>query len=545
MKDFIVLKFLDRFSVFFEKLGVDYYVMRRILQVKLIMDGRRVPTIMSNSSKKKKYTDNDDNNSNYNMSLLMYGIISLILIPIVFIGNNYIFQMSFVFGILMFMLMTSLISDFSSVLLDIRDKNIIFSKPVKSKTLSMAKFIHILIYMITITFCLAGIPLIAALIRHGIIFFILFLLEIILVDLFIVVITALLYLLILRFFDGEKLKDIINYVQIILTITITIGYQLIGKLFSFVNLNIVFTPKWWQYFIIPMWFGAPFELILHRNYNLYIILFSMLAIIVPIISIAVYLKLIPSFERNLQKLNNNVETKKVNSKLIRDISSIICSSKLEKAFFRFSYDMMKNERQFKLKVYPSLGFSVIFPFIFLFNDLRGSSLSGVASSKLYLTIYFCALMLPAVIMMMKYSENYKGAWIYKAAPIKETSDIYRGTFKAFIIQFVLPLFSLEGLIFIVIFGIRIFPDLILVFLNMMLYIVICFRVFHKALPFSEPFGTANQSEGLIIMPVMILIGVLAWVHYISTSYSYGVLIYIIIVMLLNVVAWKKALNIIL
>ncbi|HEY5582867.1 MAG TPA: hypothetical protein VIK78_00015 [Ruminiclostridium sp.] len=543
MKDFIVLKFLDRFKRIFEKLGVDYAVMRRILQVKLIMDSRRVPTIMKNSSSKN--TGMEDKKSSFNMSLLMYGLIGLMLVSLVLIGSNFIYQMSFVFGILIFMLMTSLISDFSSVLLDIRDKNIIFSKPVKSITLSMAKAIHILIYMFTITFSLTGIALIASLVKYGIIFFIMFLAEIILVDLFIVVLTALLYLFILRFFDGEKLKDIINYVQIILSITIAIGYQLLARLFSFVNLNMVFTPKWWQYFIVPLWFGAPFELIIHRNYKFTFLLLSILGVIVPIISIVVYLKLIPFFEENLQKLNNNSEQKKENKRFVNVISSIVCRTKSENAFFRFSCAMMKSEREFKLKVYPSLGFSLIFPFIFLFSDITGKGFTGIASSKMYLTIYFCALMLPTVIMMMKYSGNYKGAWIYKVAPIKDTSDIYKGVFKAFIVKLVAPVFTLESLIFIVIFGIRIVPDLILVFLNMTLYIVICFRAFRKALPFSEAFGTAQQSEGLIIIPIMFLLGGLALLHFIATLFTFGVLIYIIIALLVNAVAWKKAFNIIL
>lgn len=48
------MKFLDRFKGLFERLGIDYYIMRRILQVKLTLDGRRTPTTMINSSKIKK-----------------------------------------------------------------------------------------------------------------------------------------------------------------------------------------------------------------------------------------------------------------------------------------------------------------------------------------------------------------------------------------------------------------------------------------------------------------------------------------------------------
>lgn len=544
MKDFKVLKFLDRFKSFFEKLGIDYNIMRRILQVKLTMDGRRVPTIIGNSSKSKEQGKNKDENS-FKKSLYFYGLMGVFfLIPFIIMDKSYIFQMSFAFGILMFMLMTSLISDFSSVLLDVRDKNIIFSKPVDNKTLSMAKIVHIFIYMFFITISFSGAGLVVALIKHGILFFILFLLEIILMDLFIVVLTALLYLLILKFFDGEKLKDIINYVQIILTIAITVGYQFLGRLFDLSNLNIVFVPKWWQYIIAPIWFGAPFELILNGTKNIYYVIFSILALVVPIISIIIYIKLIPTFERNLQKLNNNIsEVKKGNNKFSQWTSNIICFSKQEKIFFRFASDMMKNEREFKLKVYPSLGFALIFPFIFIFNELRSESFSTIASGKMYLNIYFCALLLPTVVMMIKYSEKYKGAWIYKAIPINDISAVFKGTLKAFIVKLLAPIYIVECIIFIFIFGLRILPDLVLVFLSILLFATLCFKFLKTSLPFSQKYEAAQQSEGLIMIPLMMLLGVLAGIHYACTFLNYTVYMYILVMIVLNIVMWKKTFNI--
>ncbi|MGY0373707.1 hypothetical protein [Clostridium sp. JNZ J1-5] len=543
MKDFKALRFLDRFRSFFEKLGVDYHIMRKILQVKLIMDGRRVPTIISDSSKKKNNKENKDEN-NFMKSLWFYGLLGIIMIPFVIMGKNYIFQMSLAFGILMFMVMTSLISDFSSVLLDIRDKNIIFSKPVDNKTLSMAKIIHVLIYMLSITIAISGPALIASLVKRGVLFFIVFLLEIILMDLFIVVLTALLYLLILKFFDGEKLKDIINYVQISLSIVITVGYQLLGRLFNLVDLNIVFSPKWWQYFIVPIWFGAPFELILKGNKSIYFIVFSILAVLVPILSIVIYVKLIPTFERNLQKLNNNSEkVKKENKRFFHGISNVVCSSKEERVFFKFASDMVKNERDFKLKVYPSLGFALIFPFIFIFNELRDRGLDSIGASKMYLNIYFCALLLPTVVMMMKYSGKYKGAWIYKTAPVKNITSIFKGTLKAFIIRLLLPIYIIESIIFTALFGVRIFPDLIVVFLNILFFIVICFKFLKKALPFSESYEAAQQSEGLVIIPLMILLGALAGIHYLATLFVYGIYLYMVIMVIANVTIWRKAFNI--
>lgn len=543
MKDYKILQVMDRFKTVFEKLDIDYPIMRKILRIKLVMDARRVPTIMSNASKKKGKRSNEDKN-NFTRSLWVYGLMGLLMVPFILMSESYIFQMSIVFGILIFMITTSLISDFSSVLLDITDKNIITSKPVANKTLSIAKTIHVFIYMSYITIALAGIPLVASLIRHGILFFIIFLLEIILVDLFIVMLTTLLYLIILKFFDGEKLKDIINYVQIALSISMTIGYQLIGRLFSFMDLNVIFHPKWWQYFIIPIWFGAPFEYFLKGNNNYFYLSFSILALVVPIISIVLYIKNISVFERSLQKLNNSSEHKKNKSKKFSQwLTNILCRSKEEKIFFRFASDMMRNERGFKLKVYPSLGFAIIFPFIFIFNQLKYSDLVTIASSKLYFNIYFCALLLPTIIMMIKYSGKHKGAWVYKILPIYEISPIFKGTIKALFVRLLLPVYGVECILFMSIFGIRIFGELIIVFLNIMLFTVLCFRIIKKSLPFSEAFDATRQSEGFVVFPLMLVIGVLGGIHFACTLFNYGLFILTAILILLNIIAWKKAFNI--
>lgn len=541
MKDFKVLKLLDKFKPLFEKTGVDYPIMRKILQVKFTLDGRRTPTVMMNNSNKKK--KNEENS--FIKSLWIYIIFGIILVPFVFMEGNYLFQMSFLFGILMFMMMTTLISDFSSVLLDLRDKDIILSKPVSGKTLSMAKTIHIIIYMLSITFFFAGPALIVSLFQRGFSFFIIFLFEIILMDLLIVALTALLYLLILKFFDGEKLKDIINYVQILLTITLSIGYQLIGRLFDFSDImGIQFNPKWWQYLIPPMWFGAPFELILNHNNEFYILSFSILALAVPILAIIMYTKLTPSFESNLQKLNNiSGEVKAKDKGLKHLISQWICRTKEERTFFRFATNMMKNEREFKLRVYPSLGFSLIFPFIFLLMDSSSGGVGDVSTSRRYFSIYFVALMIPTILMTIGYSSKYKGAWVYKTMPLNSTEPIFKGTIKAFILNLLLPLYILQSVVFMIAFKGKLFLDLIIVFLNILLYIVICFKMMKKILPFSEPFEMSNQSGGLIIIPLFFMLAALAFAHFGITVYKYGSYILIFVLIALNLVLWKRSFDI--
>lgn len=258
MNDFTSLRILDRFRGLFEKANIDYDVMRKILQLKLTMDSRRIPPIMSNVKTKKE-------GNQFLKSLWMYGFFGILfLTPFLFLGEEYLFSLTFMFTALFVILMTSMVSDFSAVLLDTRDKKILYPKPLSKRTVNAAKVIHILIYMVLLTGSFIVIPLVISIFKHGFVFALLFMVETILISNLAVVLTAFVYLFILQFFSGEKLKDIINYVQIFLAIGMAISYQLVGHVFEVINIDITYIFAWWHLLLPPIWFAAPFEVLLNH-----------------------------------------------------------------------------------------------------------------------------------------------------------------------------------------------------------------------------------------------------------------------------------------
>ena len=134
MSDFMSLRFLDRFEKGFNKVGIEYPLLRQILKIKLTMDSRRIPTVYS----QQKVDESKDKN-HFLRSLWIYALYGLAVVPFLFFSDQYFFQMSIIFSVLMFILMTSMISDFSAVLLDIRDRAIIGPEPINKRTLITAK----------------------------------------------------------------------------------------------------------------------------------------------------------------------------------------------------------------------------------------------------------------------------------------------------------------------------------------------------------------------------------------------------------------------
>ncbi|OPA75315.1 hypothetical protein BVG16_22245 [Paenibacillus selenitireducens] len=537
MREIRSLLVLDRFRSLFDKLGIDYAVMRKILQVKLLMDRRRVPTVIGERSKIHEEEFLESNN--FMKSLWIYGIYGAIMIPIIVMGDNYFIQMSLVFGMSMFIMMTTMISDFSSVMLDVRDISTLSTKPVDPKTIRMAKTMHISIYMFILTFVLMAPGWVASIIRHGIGFGLIYLLETILMDMFILVMTSIVYLVVLKLYDGERLKDIINYVQIGLSIGVAVGYQLVIRSFDLVQSALAWTPTWWNFFIPPLWFAAPFEL-LKGNRNGYYIAFTVLALCVPICLFLTYTKFMPAFEQNLIKLmhSQSMRSAKSSHGVIQRLSKWICRSTEEQAFFRFALRMLGSEREFKLKVYPSVALMAVLPFIFIFSGLRSKSWAELADSKLYFTIYLSLMMIPTVVNMLKYSGRYKGSWIYTVAPIQNIALLHRGTIKAVMVRLFLPIYLILCMVLIGVFGITIIPHLMIIMFSANLYLLLCYQWIGKSLPFSVSFAGAQQESQWTIFPLVLLLLPFAAVHFGISNNSYAVYGYMVILVLVNAVMWK-------
>lgn len=543
MKDYKFLKFLDKFKGVYKSFGVDYEDMRLILALKLTLDERRVPTIIQNNKNK----DESEEKNNFFKSLFFYAFMGIFIGMFTFIPIDEMYIYTVVISIFMFLTLTVFISDFSSVLLDVRDNNLIATKGVTGKTINAAKITHICYYLFFMSLALCWLAIIG-MFRLSILTGLIFLLEIIVIDIFMIVITAILYLLILKYFDGEKVKDIINFVQIALTIVMAVGYQVIARVFNFVDLKAVYNEKLWNLLLPPMWFASPLYLV--SGGKLTVILATLLAfsIIVPIVAITFYIKNNSNFENYLAKLNiSGGREKEKRDSLLYKIGYITCKSKMEKAYYRFSNSIMKREREFKLRVYPSLAFTMVFPLIFIFMSFDHYEyksiyqfIGSLKDSKSFLYIYFSAMMIPTIMIMLQYSACYKGAWVFKTSPMEGVGNIYRGCYKAFVFNLFLPIYLCEGVIFTLVYGVRVIPNLIATLLYITLVIPMFFRIFKMAQPFSEEFKVTKGGDGVIALFFSIaVIGLGALIHWILTKVNIGVAIYCVVLILFNYFLWNS------
>ena len=159
---------------------------------------------------------------------------------------------------------------------------------------------------------------------------------------------------------------------------------------------------------------------------------------------------------------------------------------------------------------------------------------------MYFNMYFTTFSLLTILQYLSYSGNYKGAWIYKVLPVKDMESIYKGTVKASLINLFTPMFIVVSIIFLFIFGLKIIPHIIVIYLNMMLLTSIIFKLTNKNkdLPFSRSFEISQEGMLGDLFLFLLVTGLLFGIHFLFEKVSYGVYIYLVIAIMLNSITWR-------
>ena len=540
MEDFFSLKILDLFRPLFEAFGVEYEKMRLIVNMKLTLDKRK-----NNSS---------ENKNSFMQSVILYLVIGLVASRTIVMPIDIMTKMTVLFALIFVMLLTCFITDFSSVILDTYDRHIIGITDVKDITLNMAKIVHIIIYISIISLSISAFSILMILMAYNIGFCLLFILCMILMDFLLIMMTSVIYYLLIKIFKGEKLKDVLNLFQIFMILVFSIMYYFITSSLSDIQINYTFGINAYDLFIPFMWFASLFCVIFYGKIQTLYIIMAILGIIVPILSILIYVKLTPAFERNLDKLEQvsyNEKDSKTKKSFVSKLGDKICKNNEEKSFFEFIYTNLSRDREFKTRVYPTLASGIIMPLVLLFVTYDRSMgimeyLKSLSTTNNFLNIYLAVILLQNCILLLKYSKEYEASFIYDVLPISKKKNIYSAEFKVIIIKLFVPVFIIIGIPYLILFKAKFIVHLLIAFVSTIFISMGTFRVNDKSLPFSEDYAvTANTSNFLNIIKSIGFVGVAVLLHYLiilKTPYIFSVA-YLILLILIMKIIWNKVFDI--
>lgn len=525
--DKLFLRLLTVFYPMFEKTGVNISQLNEILRVKLLMDNRR-PKATFAARRRSALAEPSGPASQWRIgffSLLMGLGMSMLL----FINGAPLLAQSFYFALFMVLMALSLISDFTSVLLDTRDQFILLPRPVDDRTIAVSRILHITIYVLRQGLTL-GLPAIimAGFIDRSVFAALLFLVQIIEATFLCTLIVNLVYLLLMKSVSPQKFKDIISYFQVVFSMLIFAAYILPRAINMSVLSHINLLGHWWAYILPPVWIAALNGVLIHpQQSNIITSLLAIAGFTLPVIGFWVVAKVLaPGFNKRLAELgtsdSNNTAQKTTNKTYKLDfrdrIANFIAPHPVENAGFRLTWKLAARTREFKVKVYPSFAFVVVY-FLFFALSAPGANISEKinhfqnGASYIFL-VYLSTIVLTNIFSNISLSEKYKAAWVYYALPIKTPGKILSGMYKAIISLYFLPYCALLTIAMTFVWGPKVINDAILGFLisNICGILLALFMV--KGLPFSKP-AVPKQSGGKMIASFIVTMSIacLGYGHY--------------------------------
>jgi hypothetical protein len=220
------------------------------------------------------------------------------------VGKDMVTSLTIYFSFYIFVLASTLIADFTSVLIDVRDNMIILPKPINDKTFVLARLMHIIIHITKIVLPMSIPGMIYLGIQKGLLGWLPFLLLVMAATLFTIFLINAVYILILKITTPQKFKTIISYFQIGFAIVFYGGYQLVPRLISKSALsNYSIENFFWKWLAPPYWFGESWEFMHSGVFSLSLLIAFLLSLLLPLLSIWIVIKYFaPSFNQKLSML---------------------------------------------------------------------------------------------------------------------------------------------------------------------------------------------------------------------------------------------------
>jgi ABC-2 type transport system permease protein len=501
---------LSPFKPIIERTGADFKQVCYLVDLKLLLDNRKTNP---NSTRQR----NDPKNTLIRQSL-MYVFVGTML-SLMFLQSKDLFLISFSTHIyLMVMVAISMMAEYSVSLFDTRDNNLIIPLPVNGQTLGWARVMHIFLYLFLLTFSLVLPALVTTGIKFGILSSLLLFASALLNTIFTLFFTIFIYLGLMKFTSGDKLKDVLMYIQVGLTIAIMIGYQFAPRyLMNNGGNSSLMQPDWYFLFIPPAWFSMLTTSFQHHE--TIILAGTILALVIPVISMLFIGKnLFYGFENKLNQLNSGdvsnkkekqYNRKRENSVWFQIITLILGVPKSELPVFGLMWKLTGRERLFKQSILPMIAYMVVIPLFSIFSSKDMGKLDAKYLTFLYFTI-MTSSMIPFIINI---GNNSQTIWIFRSIPTLRPSTVLSNAVKAAFGRFFVPIFIVMVLPLFYFKGPMAIIDIITIFL-FNCFITFAILYFQPpAMPFSQTKAAAQGGKTALRMMLIIFLAIpLGFLH---------------------------------
>jgi hypothetical protein len=497
---------------------LDWYQVAELVKISMRMDLRD----------QRNRPDNKKRVSPLLRSLIFYVILSITLSTNLVLHAHLFTYVFFVLTYSMVMTAFSVLLDFSQMILQPQDVNVLSHRPLSSRTYFTAKLANLLFYMLLVGSALCLIPSLIGigLTEKAFVFPFIFFPVSLVANLMTASVIILIYTTVMKILPKERFKDILVYIHIGLAVCIFLAYQLIPRFGSSMILETYFSWKWLC--LIPSaWFAGAVQVLSGMGTTFDLQLLGIGAVVTFILLPLSFRRL--SFQYTEIVKSPDYETISSKRKIEKQ-SRMLKTSGLLRGLLRYpealaGYElarrMLWRDRTVKMGVFFGFVFSLVFLLLFIFSgDLRDPFQTTLFSDEGRGSIVFILIIFYMVhwfITSMLYTLDWEGEWVYHVAPLSSPGRIFTGIKWMVVIHLLLPYFILLG----VIYGTQIdpvnaFKHTLTLFL-FGLYIFSGTFFFIKDFPFSKRTIRGERSKSFLsffcMLPMAALMGAIQkWVY---------------------------------
>jgi hypothetical protein len=509
-------------------MGADTDQLRAILKVRLMMDDRR-PLNLGRQNAQKKSKKNNILLSIF-LSVLTGAMYILPLVSFTDVALGF----TGYYLLFLFFLTINLITDFSNVLTDTRDKSIVLQCPVDGQTLFLSRTLHIFIYLFRVVFPMSIPGWIAVSLMHGWVAALVFPVTILLIIFTALFFVMSAYMLVLQLAPTGRFKDVIGYFQIVASVFVFALVYLGPRAMAAEEMvKMTINNFQWLRFMPPYWIANIYCWIFNAPIAKASYIFAGLAFVFPLVCLWLTLKfLAPKFVEKLGGIDasdappvsaNSKKTSSATKKNIIRLAEKVNKTEAAQAGFILTWLQSGRSRAYKMKIYPMFAYVPIYFLYIIFQSRKplAETFEHLHTKPYFLMLlYMCSFVMVQALMYISISEQYKASWVFYAKPVSVPGEVMGGMFKAVWIKYFLPFFACISALVLSIWGMKITIDIILALLNITLFTLIMSRVSVRAFPFSRIEQMNNKTGTNILrgMASMLLPFSMGFVHYAALSF---------------------------
>ena len=485
-------------------LRIDEVQFRALLRIHLLLDFRS-SRIGGSSSRKQSFV----------LNLIFYVIIGL------FVGLSGL-RLFDLFGFAFLTLTVSMvltamaiIIEFNEIIINPEDAEILGHRPIDTRTYFWVKMANLLFYVTSFGLAINLSPAFIGLAfpEASGLFPLLYLIVSWLANVATAFGMILLYSVLVRWLNYERLKDILAYVQVVFTFIVFVGYQFLMRLIPEMHktqLNGV-----WYFFVPSAWYAEA--LILPFDSQMLRLWFLAALALISFVGLAYFASrnLSLGYAELIYKLSQSARIRETGreeaSKSFRGFSlrRWLLRNPVERVGYELVSRYIRRNRNMRMRVFPAFAMPLAVMGMFILDGELTDPFIAPNTATL-MSMFFLIYIAVIFNQIITTSDHWQASWIFRAAPVPDYSRLYWGGLKVLLVKYMLPYFVLIWGVLSSQMSVR--HAFYLAVLNYAIYLAYSagLAVFVKDLPLSKKFERGRTNLGFLVtfvlFPLLLIIG---------------------------------------